>query len=157
MGKVTTRIKEIAHIDPMENKNHDPVNGKLDAIGAVNKLSMADQRKELVDDLLKLLQSTVEDKVHGIRFLTQVDLVGNYLHQLKEYAQSLRSASATLRENYPTSNDQPLEALEALADIMLEGADRTAQYLEAVRPFSDDLNNIRANIYTQIQTLYAEI
>lgn len=115
-------------------------------------------RKDLVESLLLLLQNTVEDKVNGIPYLTKVDLLENHLYDLVMYADSLRKAASEIQENYPTPDrDEPLVNLRDLCDVVEEGANRVRQYVESIRGFGNDLNNIKSEIYTEIQSLFSEV
>jgi hypothetical protein len=130
---------------------HDPLH-KV-ATGAPAKA----ERRELVYDLVALLTNTMNDKISGINFNTNLDLVGNYLHELRAYATSLKTAAAVIQDGYPTADDEPLMALQELSDILIEGANRSEQYLMASRQFATDLNNIRNEIASQVNHLHQEL
>jgi len=138
---------------------HDPVNGQVKAKTAKAQAAQLKDRKGLIYDLVALLTNTLPNAVSGITYQSKLDLVGNYLHELRTYAQSLKDAAATIREGYPAAaeEDEPLKALEDLSDILIEGAGRSEQYLAASRQFAPDLNNIRTEIHNQLTHLHAEI
>ena len=132
-----------------------------DAHDPINKLPTGEQakseRRDLVYSLVSLLTNTINTKVSGTVYNTNLDLVGNYFHELRAYAQSLREATAVIKEGYPTNNDEPLDALLELADVIVEGANRSEQYLLASRQFATDLNNIRNEIANQVNHLHQEL
>lgn len=139
--------------DKVTGKNHDPIARKAEAKGAA-------QRKDLLEDAMILLQNTVDDKVSGVHFQAKLDLVGNYLHELEKYATSLKDAMTAIQENHPAvagGTDEPLQALTALSEVLVEGAGRSREYLGELKAFANDLNAIRGNIYTQMQLIHTEL
>jgi len=116
------------------------------------------KRKELVSDLVTLLQSTVETKMSGVTFSGNVDLVGNYLYELKSYIDGLKEACNSILQNYPNNeNDSSLIDLVSLCDVALEGSDRAESYLNELKMFSTDMQTIKGHIYNQLMVLHAEI
>ena len=140
--------------DPMSRaKSNDPISRKADAGAAA-------QRKDLLEDSMILLQNSIDNKVSGILFQTKLDMVGNYLHELEAYAASLKNAMLAIQENHPSpvsDNDEPLMALSTLAEVLVEGASRSKEYLTELRAFAADLNTIRTNMYTQMQIIHQEL
>jgi len=144
--------KQAPKFDP--TKSHDPIIGHTSK-GAGKQA--AKERKDMVEDLAILLQNTLEDRVSGMQFLSKVDLVGNYLHTLRTYAESLKTAAQGIQDAHPEGQNEPLEALVSLSDVLLEGARMSEQYLDAVKQFATDLNNIRTEINTQVSNLHWEL
>ena len=136
---------------------HDPINGRIKVKTAKAQAEQLKDRKDLVYDLVALLTNTLHNQVSGITYGSKLDLVGNYLHELRTYALSLKDAASAIQEGYPSADDDPLVALSDLADVIIEGAQRSEQYLEASRKFASDLNNIRTEITNQLTHLHAEI
>ena len=137
----------------------DPVNDGVlfDSQGRVSSDFKA-KRKELVSELVDLLQGTVEAKMSGSEFLGKIDLTGNYLFELSSYVKGLREACTSITENYPNEeNDQALEDLKSLCDITLEGVASAEQYLTALKNFADDMQKIKGQVYTQLQILHTEV
>ena len=116
-------------------------------------------RKELVEELLILIQNTVDDKIGGIGFLTKVDLLENHIHGVAAYSNSLKEAAEAIVNRYPTPDerDVPLQELSELCDVIAEGVERVTPYVDAIKSFSDDLDRIKTEIYTQVQMLFQEI
>jgi hypothetical protein len=137
----------------------DPVNdGKIyDPIGNVASDPKA-KRKELVSELVDLLQGSVDSKVSGIEFRSKLDLVDNNLFELKAYVKGLKQACSSIVENYPNAeNDQALEDLMNLCNVTTEGAERAEFYLSEAKSFGDDLHKIKTLMYTQLQILHSEV
>jgi hypothetical protein len=137
---------------------HDPINGvDLMAVKPQAKIAAAKARKELVHDIVLLLQNTMNERVSGIHFGAKIDLAGNYLHDLRTYAQSLAGAATTIKTEHPTADDSALEALIELSQLLVEGAARSETYLTAVRQFSQDLDGIKNELTTQLYNLHGEL
>jgi hypothetical protein len=137
----------------------DPVNdGKLfDSHGQVAS-DMKAKRKELVSELVDKLQATVEASISGSEFSGKVDLAGNYLFELRQYTNGLKEACTSIVENYPNAeNDQGLNDLASLCDITAEGIERAEQYLNELKGFSEDLQKIKGQIYSQLQIMHTEV
>jgi len=145
--------------DTVTNKNFDPISDAkvLGADGSVvSKPSEA--RKDLVEDFLTLLQNTVEDKLSGTQFFTKLDLFGNHVHNITAYTVSLREATESIMDAYPSEDrDEPLKEINELCDVLDDGVNRVSEYVETIKKFGDDLDNIKSELYTQIQILFQEI
>ena len=114
-------------------------------------------RKELVENLLILLQNTVDEKMSGVGFSTKLDVITNHLYDIVTYTDSLKEASQEIMTQYPSKEDTALQELCDLCDIAQEGVNNVSSYLSSIESFGNDLDNIKSEIYTQIQTLYQEI
>lgn len=115
------------------------------------------QRKELVENLLQLLQNSVDTKLSGQQFTSKVDMLENHLFETTTYIDSLKEACETITTSFPTDKDEPLTELVTLCETTKEGIDMVRPYLDAIKIFSEDLNNIKSDIYTQITTLFQEV
>ena len=135
----------------------DPANDVRAPRTAKARQAAVKDRADLVEDLALLLQNTLSTKVSGVTFLAQVDLAGNYLHELRAYAASLKNAATVIQEAHADGPNEPLQALVDLSDLLVEGAGRTEQYLHAIRAFSIDLDSIRNEMTTQVVHLHQEL
>jgi hypothetical protein len=153
--------KPFEAFDKTMSKNHDRASGRgYDPTTRKVDAKNANQRKDLLEDAMILLQNTVDDKVSGMQFQTKLDLVGNYLHELEKYASSLKDAMTAIQENHPAppeGSDEPLQALTVLSEVLIEGAARSKEYLAELKAFANDLQVIRDNIYTQMQLIHTEL
>jgi len=153
--------KTVSAKDPGQTKNFDSTSGKiLNASGEVISDTHA-VRNDLVENLVTLLQNTIESKISGITFNSKIDLIENYLFDLKTYADSLKEASNTIAQDYPSvkypdSNDS-LAEISDICDVITEGINRVNEYTSAIKTFGNDLNNIKTALYTHIQTLHTEL
>ena len=144
--------------DTVSTKNFDPINRDEVVIGSGGKSQDAPKiRKELVENILTLLQNTVDDKIGGVNFITKVDLVENHLYDLVTYANSLKESLSAIMDNYPSEDDEALVELIDICDILNEGVETVQNYLNAIKKFGDDLNGIKSEMYTQMTKLFQEI
>lgn len=145
--------------DAVSQKSFDSTQSAkvLDAAGKVIR-EPGKARKEVVEELLTLLQNTVDDKLGGMGFVAKVDLLENHVYGIVAYAASLKEAAESIINSYPSEEqDVPLRELIELCDIVSEGANRANPYIDAIKNFSNDLDKIKTEMYTQIQTLFQEI
>lgn len=143
--------------DPTADKNFDSSAKVLDPQGHVVR-EPGKVRKELVEDFLLLLQSTLNDKVSGIGYGNTVDMVENKLSEIRAYAQSLKEAVLTIETNFPSNEkDIPLSEMADLCDILSEGTDNVEQYLSMAKAFAEDLDRIKAEFNNQITVLFQEV
>lgn len=147
--------------DSVATKEHDSAQAHqeptvLDHRGAIAS-QPAKARKDLVEDLLILMQNTLNEKVSGTIYLSRLDQVQNSLFELKAYSGSLREAATAIMAAYPVNEDQALSDVCGLCDTLQEGAGIVDQYIEAAKKFGDDLDKIRDAFNTQIATLFQEI
>jgi len=145
--------------DSVSDKNFDSSQSAkvLDSAGRVVR-EPGKARKALVEELLTRLQNTVDNELGGIGFVSKVDLVANHLHSTVMYTDSLKEAAEAIIRAYPSNNlDAPLQELTELCDVVVEGVHRVQPYIDVIKSFSEDLDRIKAEVYTQIQTLFQEI
>lgn len=154
MPKVPSNV---AVKDPTAVREFDSTSKVLDDKGRVVS-EPGKARKALVEDLLVLLQNTLDDKISGVRFGAGVDSLQNRVHEIQTYAASLKEAAAAIETGYPSGEqDVPLSEIEDLCNILSEGAEAVAQHLDEIRKFSDDLGRIKAEFHGQITTLFQEV
>ena len=147
----------ISITDRVAVKEHDSTEPTvLDAKGAIAS-QPAKARKELVEDMLILLQNTLNDNVSSVSYINKLDQVQNNLFSLKTYATSLKEAATAIMTAYPVNDDQALNSVCELCDAMQDGTDIVTQYLDAAKNFGTDLDKIRDAFNTQITTLFQEI
>ena len=128
----------------------------------------ASGRHTALEEVCRIIQESVSDRLSGQIFLGKVDLVSNHLYDMKAYAESLRNAVDALRAEHPVEDpsgdgvneydiDASLDNVLELCAVMEEGARRVDSYLLAIRNFSNDLGNIKEELYGQAVTLMQEI
>lgn len=143
--------------DPVSKKSFDSVSGKV--FGANGKVvsDVSAKRKDLIEDLYNNLQSTIGTKLSGVTFSSKLDMLENVLYDLEIYADSLYEASYSIVTNYPSEDDAALTDINHICSVLKDGVSTVKQYLDAIRSFSNDLENIKSEIYIQTQNLYQEI
>ena len=157
--KPQSKERKVTVKDDVSQKEFDSTHSAvvLNAAGQVVR-EPGKVRKELVEELLILLQNTLDDKLGGMNFMSKVDLVENHVHGTVAYAESLKEAATTIMHNYPSEDkDAALQEIVELCDVVEEGANRVRPYLDVIKNFSTDLDSIKMELHTQIQTLFQEI
>ena len=147
--------------DSVVTKEHDSSQVRLEPTVLNHRGAVVSQpakaRKDLVEDLLILLQNTLNDKVSSTTYTGRLDQVQNTLFELKAYSGSLKEAATAIMTAYPVEDDKALNDVCSLCDTLHEGIGIVNQYMEAAKKFGDDLDKIRDEFNTQIATLFQEI
>ena len=115
-------------------------------------------RRELVEGLLTSMQSSLHSNLSGDSFKSNVDLIGNELHKIDSYVDSLKIAVGEILVNHPIQDDADtfLKDIVDLCDVMVEGTNRVNEYLETVKGFSSNIDSIRSELYSKMKALYGE-
>ena len=133
--------------DTTTGKNFDKVAGSDDKSA----------RKELVDQLMFSLQSSLGDTLSPDTFIGIVDNVSNALFTMSTYATSLKNAADEIQANFPEEgSSDDLSEVSDIAGALVEGAARTTQYIDVVRKFGSDLDAIQSELYSKLQNLHSE-
>jgi len=112
-------------------------------------------RKELVENLLLLLQNSSSQQFSGDGFTGSVDVLSNKLHGLSQYCRSLKDACTVIAGVDPEPND--LSQVIEICEAAVEGAGRVQQYLDEIRVFGTDLDNMRRVLNDNIIELHNEV
>lgn len=147
--------------DPTADRTYDSTGTPILGPQGQEVSNPSEQRHQLLEDLMVMLQSTAWDQLSGHPFMVNVDRVGNHLHELVTYAASLKDACDSVRESYPVpdtdATEDVLDTINDLCDVLIEGVNRVNGYLGAVRTFGNDLDSIRDEIYNQAVVLDQEL
>ena len=144
--------------DSSTTKSFDSSSKVLNANGTV-ATNTSEQRKELVENLLMLLQNSMDQKIGSVPYSQKVDSLENHLFEITTYMSSLKEACETIATSFPTTEekDLPLQEVIDTCTITNEGVENVKSYLAVIKQFSQDLINIKTELYTQVQYLFQEV
>lgn len=123
-----------------------------------DKVSGTDDRKELLEQLMFSLQSSVGETLSDVSFGSVVDNVSNALYAMSAYGESLKTAADEIQNTYPIDDDisSELTDISDIAGALMEGVNRATEYLNVVRKFVNDVSSIQSELYLKLQNLHSE-
>lgn len=118
--------------------------------------------KDLVEQLVSTLQNSMGDVLSQPMYESIIDNAANKLYTMTSYATSLIDAITEINnlsdDNGGDSGETDVDELNDLADIadaLVEGVERTTQYLDVVRSFGSDIDAIQSELYSKLQNLHS--
>jgi len=147
--------------DTVSNKNHDSVSVKGIIDPSTGKVAndLEQSRKSDIENLVSMMQSSLNNSVSGAKFSQKFDLAYQPIYEIRAYAESLSNAVNSILGAYPNmgsgdGSDSDLQYILDICQTLMEGASRVKEYLDSAKSFSNDLDKINSELFTQVQRLF---
>lgn len=139
-------------------KINDPGQKQFDGVSDPqgNIRDIAKAKKEGVQELVAMLQGTVNSHLSSAVFSSKFDLSYEAIYSVRNYVQGLEKAATTIIEAYPDGSEDNAD-LGEVVDICRAldlGCNRVQEYLDACSVFGKDLDKMAGELHVLTQKLF---